>query len=238
MVVRPDGHTLAAYDKQHLSGYENDHFTAGDHGASLTVDGWELGLSICYDGCFPEHARAAADDGALGYLNSAAYFPGGEHRRDIYYPARALDNGIFVVFAGLTGSCGASRSSAALPSTTPRAARSPASAPSPASRSRPCPASWSRRPAPPTPCTPTTAPTSAPASASEVESRLLTLESRVGALESRALPPAPPQAPTRCATSADSRNHKRRLAQPHEPTRATTRADSRNHTSRLADARG
>ncbi|NPC97515.1 carbon-nitrogen hydrolase family protein [Nocardioides sp. zg-DK7169] len=106
VVVHPDGRTLAAYDKQHLSGYENDHFTPGEHGASVTLDGWELGLSICYDGCFPEHARAAADDGALGYLNGAAYFPGGEHRRDTYYPARALDNGFFVVFSGLTGRCG------------------------------------------------------------------------------------------------------------------------------------
>lgn len=106
LVIREDGATSAPYDKQHLSGYENDHFTPGDHGASITVDGLELGLSICYDGCFPEHARAAADDGAIGYLNSAAYFTGGEHRRDLYYPARALDNGMYVVFSGLTGGCG------------------------------------------------------------------------------------------------------------------------------------
>ncbi|MGN0065356.1 MAG: carbon-nitrogen hydrolase family protein [Nocardioides sp.] len=106
VVVGADGTVAAAYDKQHLSGYENDHFVPGGHGASLVVDGWELGLSICYDGCFPEHARAAADDGALGYLNSAAYFPGGEHRRDLYYPARALDNGFFVVSSMLTGTCG------------------------------------------------------------------------------------------------------------------------------------
>jgi len=106
VVVTPDGGVVAAYDKQHLSGYENDHFVPGEGGASVVVDGWELGLSICYDGCFPEHARAAADDGALGYLNSAAFFPGGEHRRDLYYPARALDNGFFVVSSMLTGSCG------------------------------------------------------------------------------------------------------------------------------------
>lgn len=106
LVIRPTGEVTAPYDKQHLSGYERDHFLPGDHGASITVDDVELGLSICYDGCFPEHARAAADDGAIGYLNSAAYFTGGEHRRDLYYPARALDNGMYVVFAGLTGRCG------------------------------------------------------------------------------------------------------------------------------------
>jgi predicted amidohydrolase len=106
VVVRPDGSTTAPYDKQFLDGLEKRVFTTGDHGTSIVVDGLELGLSICYDGCFPEHAQAAALDGAVGYLCSAAYFPGGEHRRDLYYAARALENGMYVVFSGLTGPCG------------------------------------------------------------------------------------------------------------------------------------
>ncbi|HEU5035423.1 MAG TPA: carbon-nitrogen hydrolase family protein [Nocardioides sp.] len=106
VVVRPDGSTTAPYDKQFLDGLEKQLFTTGDHGTSITVDGLELGLSICYDGCFPEHAQAAALDGAVGYLSSAAYFPGGEHRRDLYYAARALENGMYVVLSGLTGPCG------------------------------------------------------------------------------------------------------------------------------------
>jgi 5-aminopentanamidase len=106
VVVRPDGRTTAPYDKQHLDGVEKELFTVGDHGASIDVDGVELGLSICYDGCFPEHAQAAARDGALGYLASAAYFPGGAHRRDLYYAARAVENGMYVVLSGLTGRCG------------------------------------------------------------------------------------------------------------------------------------
>jgi predicted amidohydrolase len=106
VVVRPDGTATAPYDKQHLDGLEKRFFTAGDHGTSITVDGHELGLSVCYDGCFPEHAQAAALDGAVAYLCSAAYFPGGEHRRDLYYAARALENGMYVVLSGLTGRCG------------------------------------------------------------------------------------------------------------------------------------
>jgi predicted amidohydrolase len=106
VVVRPDGSTTAPYDKQFLDGMEKDVFTIGEHGTSITVDGLELGLSICYDGCFPEHAQAAAVDGAVGYLSSSAYFPGGEHRRDLYYAARAVENGMYVVFSGLTGTCG------------------------------------------------------------------------------------------------------------------------------------
>jgi predicted amidohydrolase len=106
IVVRPDGSVTAPYDKQYLDGPEKEVFSAGDHGTSITVEGLELGLSICYDGCFPEHAQAAALDGAVGYLSSSAYFPGGAHRRDLYYAARALENGMFVVFSGLTGRCG------------------------------------------------------------------------------------------------------------------------------------
>jgi predicted amidohydrolase len=106
VVVQPDGAVDVPYDKQHLDGAEKQHFTAGDHGASIRVHGLELGLSICYDGCFPEHARAAAADGAAAYLSSSAYFTGGEHRRDLYYPARAVENGMYVVFSGLTGRCG------------------------------------------------------------------------------------------------------------------------------------
>jgi predicted amidohydrolase len=107
LVADPTGGLSAPYDKQHLFAGERAFFTPGDHGASIEVDGWELGLGICYDGCFPEHAAAAARDGAMAYLCPSAYFVGSEHRRDLYYAARALDNGIYVVFAGLVGRCGA-----------------------------------------------------------------------------------------------------------------------------------
>ncbi|MDN7120074.1 carbon-nitrogen hydrolase family protein [Nocardioides sp. ChNu-153] len=108
LLARPDGEVVAAYDKQHLDGDEKQVFTTGDAGASVRVDGHELGLAVCYDACFPEHARAAATDGALGYLVSAAWFRGGEHRRDLHHAARAVENGSYVVMAGLTGRCGSS----------------------------------------------------------------------------------------------------------------------------------
>ena len=73
----------------------------------IVVDGWDLALGVCYDGCFPEHAMSATAGGASAYLVPAAYYVGAEHRRDVYYAARALDNGIYVVLAGLTGTCGA-----------------------------------------------------------------------------------------------------------------------------------
>ncbi|PZG23452.1 nitrilase, partial [Micromonospora craterilacus] len=86
-----------------LWGGERELFQPGRRGATLLVDDWRLGLGICYDGCFPEHGRAAADDGAHGYLCPSGYLVGSEHRRDLYYAARALDNTMYVAFANSVG---------------------------------------------------------------------------------------------------------------------------------------
>ncbi|SDZ11183.1 Predicted amidohydrolase [Micromonospora pattaloongensis] len=104
LVVDRAGGIAAAYDKQHLWGPdENELFAPGRRGATLAVDGWRLGLGVCYDGCFPEHGRAAAASGAHGYLCPSGYVVGSEHRRDLYYAARALDNTMYVVFANAVG---------------------------------------------------------------------------------------------------------------------------------------
>jgi len=103
VVLTPHAEPWLAYDKQHLYAAERTHFAAGEHGASFSLKDFEIALSVCYDANFPEHAAAAAADGATVYLASGAYFPGGERRADLHYGARALDNGMYVVFAGLLG---------------------------------------------------------------------------------------------------------------------------------------
>ncbi|MEU4717121.1 carbon-nitrogen hydrolase family protein [Micromonospora purpureochromogenes] len=103
LVADPTGAIRVGYDKQQLWGGERELFDAGRRGATLLVDDWRLGLGICYDGCFPEHARAAAADGAHGYLCPSGYLAGSAHRRDLYYAARALDNTMYVVFANAVG---------------------------------------------------------------------------------------------------------------------------------------
>ncbi|MER7475826.1 carbon-nitrogen hydrolase family protein, partial [Micromonospora sp. NPDC000018] len=99
LVVDRAGVVRVGYDKQQLWSGERELFSPGDRGATLLVDDWRFGIGICYDGCFPEHGRAAAADGAHGYLCPSGYLAGSEHRRDLYYAARALDNTMYVVFA-------------------------------------------------------------------------------------------------------------------------------------------
>lgn len=104
-----DADVRHAYDKQYLCGAERDHFAAGLTGTILEVDGWRLALAVCYDGCFPDHAQAAATAGADAYVASIAYYEGSAHRRDLYYRARALDNGMYAVVSGLFGECAGER---------------------------------------------------------------------------------------------------------------------------------
>jgi len=97
------GKARDVYHKQHLVEVERPMYTPGESGTTLVVNGWRLGLGVCYDSAFPEHARSAAVDGCHAYVCGGAYSVGGDHRRDLYYRARALDNTFYVVFSGATG---------------------------------------------------------------------------------------------------------------------------------------
>jgi len=100
LVVAPSAEIRVAYEKNFLCGPEEKAlFVPGSQGATLHVDGWRFGLGVCYDGCFPEHARAAQADEVHGMVYPAAYLAGSEHRRDVYYAARALDNTGYVVYS-------------------------------------------------------------------------------------------------------------------------------------------
>lgn len=103
LAIAPGEEPVAAYDKQHLYPPEVERFEPGEHGTTIEIDGIRVAMSVCYDANFPEHAAAAAADGAILYLNTGAYFPGGGRRRDLHYAARALDNSMYVAFAGLVG---------------------------------------------------------------------------------------------------------------------------------------
>ena len=97
--VRPDGTAHRAV-RQAVPATSRELFTVGDHGTSV-VDGLEL-ASICYDGCFPEHARCRT---AACRLTSSRQ-PGGARTPRLYYAARRSERQ-YACLAGLTGRCGA-----------------------------------------------------------------------------------------------------------------------------------
>lgn len=101
LVLDRDGGLATRYDKQHLTPTERAAgFAPGRNGCTVTLDGWRLGLGICWDSGFPEHARAAALDGCHAYLVGAMFGEGtGAHQRATVFPARALDNTCYVVLA-------------------------------------------------------------------------------------------------------------------------------------------
>jgi predicted amidohydrolase len=101
VVLRPGEEPVVAYDKIHLDGPERELFVAGESHAVIGVDGVAVGLSICADSGFASHAIDTAAAGAEFYVNSGAWFPGGEQRRDATHAARAAESGIPLVFAGL-----------------------------------------------------------------------------------------------------------------------------------------
>jgi len=98
LVIDEHGGVSARYDKQHVWHEERPVFQPGAHGCIVDVRGWQLGLGICYDATFPEHARAAALAGADGYLCPSAF-----REPTIIHPVRALENTIYVVFSNLLG---------------------------------------------------------------------------------------------------------------------------------------
>src|SRR4029077_5276310 len=65
---------------------------------AVDVHGWRLAIGICYDGTFPEHARAAALAGAHGYL-----CPVSHAERSVVHPARARENTMYVALSNHLG---------------------------------------------------------------------------------------------------------------------------------------
>jgi len=103
----PSGRLVASHRKFHryLPGGEDRAFAAGD-GPTVCDCGAELGivgLSICYDGDFPETGRALRQAGARLVLQPSAYECGAETWWERLYPATALANGQWWVLVNQIG---------------------------------------------------------------------------------------------------------------------------------------
>ena len=102
------GVLVATHRKAHLytPGGEDRALVAGDRMTTVDTEFGVVGLAICFDGDFPEAARALRDAGARIVLHPSAYECEAETWWDRLYPARALENGQWWVSCGQCGETG------------------------------------------------------------------------------------------------------------------------------------
>ncbi|MFO7178426.1 MAG: carbon-nitrogen hydrolase family protein, partial [Pseudomonadota bacterium] len=112
VVVTPDGAVAAAYRKIHLFDVdvggeryrESESTLPGNAVVSVRVEGFEVGLSICYDVRFPELYRELAQRGAEVLTVPAAFtLNTGKEHWHVLLRARAIESQCYVLAAAQTG---------------------------------------------------------------------------------------------------------------------------------------
>lgn len=112
LLIHPDGHIAAQYNKIHLFDVdieekrfrESDLFQPGDTPVLSTVAGIKVGLSICYDLRFPELYRHYTQHGAKILCVPASFTrPTGKAHWEILLRARAIENQCFVLAPAQAG---------------------------------------------------------------------------------------------------------------------------------------
>lgn len=112
-LIDKQGTVEGHYRKTHLWGdLDRTLFTAGDtlccNKASTlaTIDGWKIGLLICYDIEFPEPARQLALAGADLILTPTGLMSPWRDVAEKVVPVRAYENQLFIAYANYCGSEG------------------------------------------------------------------------------------------------------------------------------------
>ncbi len=106
MAITPEGRT-GIYRKLHLAPPEADHFNPGETLPVFLWSGVRFGIQLCYDAHFPELSTCMAEaDADMIFIPHAS--PRGQamdkHQSWMrHLPARAFDNGLFVVACNQTG---------------------------------------------------------------------------------------------------------------------------------------
>jgi predicted amidohydrolase len=112
VLIGSDGFDLATYRKIHMFDVEvggveyreSEHEQPGEEIVSATVDGLELGLTVCYDLRFPELHRILAVRGArLIAVPSAFTAATGRDHWEVLLRARAIENQVFVIAPNQVG---------------------------------------------------------------------------------------------------------------------------------------
>ena len=106
LVVTPQG-VAGIYRKIHIAPPEGNVFTAGNTIPVFEINGLKLGIQLCYDVHFPELSTCMAIDGVdVIFMPHAS--PRGTPQQKFaswmrHLPARAFDNGLYVVACNQTG---------------------------------------------------------------------------------------------------------------------------------------
>lgn len=107
-LVNSAGERVADYRKTHLyGGEENRLFRCGESLVVAELDGLKIGILICYDVEFPEAVRTLALAGAELIAVPTALIRPFDFVARVLVPARAIENQVFVAYAGLCGDEGA-----------------------------------------------------------------------------------------------------------------------------------
>ncbi|OED42711.1 hypothetical protein AB833_05665 [Chromatiales bacterium (ex Bugula neritina AB1)] len=105
-LIDKTGTPLGKYRKTHLWGdLDRTLFTAGDNLAPLiNIEGWKVGLLICYDIEFPECARRLALEGADLILTPTGLMQPWREVAERVVPTRAYENQLYIAYANYCGS--------------------------------------------------------------------------------------------------------------------------------------
>jgi predicted amidohydrolase len=110
VVYGPRGDLLLRHCKTRLYGTEPTVFAAGHEVTVGDIPGLgRVGLCVCFDGDFPETARALRRAGADLVLHPSAYEAAAASWWDLIYPAQALCNGQWWIGANQHGGSGDDR---------------------------------------------------------------------------------------------------------------------------------
>ena len=104
LCIGAEGDILANHRKLHLpNAYEKGYFTTGTGIACFEMAGVRIAILICYDGEFPEAARAAAMAGAHLLVIPTALVAKWRQVAERVMPTRAFENGVYLAYANFAG---------------------------------------------------------------------------------------------------------------------------------------
>ncbi|MBX2883035.1 MAG: carbon-nitrogen hydrolase family protein [Granulosicoccus sp.] len=105
-LINKHGNPVLHYRKTHLWGdLDRQLFSEGDRLSSVVVlEGWRIGVLICYDVEFPETVRALALAGAQLILVPTALMQPFRFVAEQMVPVRAAENQVYIAYANLVGS--------------------------------------------------------------------------------------------------------------------------------------